>query len=197
MIRNLVLHTAHGSLHGQLDRPDNPRGLILVARAHRLSEDATLASSLEALNFAVLSMDLLTVQELQFVDATQNVPRLMQRLLDVLDLIRNDGDMQTLPLGICANGDTAPAAIRCAAQRDTQVKALLCHGGLIDRAGVQSLELLVAPLLMLFEPDDTLAAQAYLRAMTHLGCPHQKQHLAPGDSPIPGIAEWFARYLNN
>lgn len=55
MIRNLVLHTAHGSLHGQLDRPDNPRGLILVARAHRLSEDATLASSLEALNFAVLS----------------------------------------------------------------------------------------------------------------------------------------------
>ena len=75
MIRNLVLHTAHGSLHGQLDRPDNPRGLILVARAHRLPEDATLASSLEALNFAVLSMDLLTVQELQFVDATQNVPR--------------------------------------------------------------------------------------------------------------------------
>ena len=48
MIRNLVLHTAHGSLHGQLDRPDNPRGLILVARAHRLSEDATLASSLVA-----------------------------------------------------------------------------------------------------------------------------------------------------
>jgi hypothetical protein len=35
MIR-IVLHTAHGSLHGQLDRPDNPRGLILVARAHRL-----------------------------------------------------------------------------------------------------------------------------------------------------------------
>ena len=196
MIRHIVLHTLHGSLHGQLDRPDNPRGLILVARAHRLPEDGVLASSLEALNFAVLSMDLLTLQELQFVDATQNVPRLTQRLLDLLDLIRNDGDMQSLPLGICANGDTAPAAIRCAAQRDTQVKTLLCVGGLIDRAGVQSLELMVAPLLMLFEPDDAIAAQAYLRAMAHLGGPHEKQHLAQGESPIPAITDWFARHIN-
>ena len=117
----------------------------------------------------------------------------MQRLLDVLDLIRNDGDMQTCRSASAPTGIPRPAAIRCAAQRDTQVKALLCHGGLIDRAGVQSLELLVAPLLMLFEPDDMLLRRPTCGRHGAPGCPHEKQHLALGDSPIPAIADWFAR----
>ena len=195
MIRHIALQTQHGSLHGRLGLPEHPRGLILVVRAHRLDDDELAAAEFEAHGYATLSIDLLTTQELQFVDATQNVPRLAQRLLDVLDLIRNDGDMQTLPLGLFANGDTAPAAIRCAAQRDIQVKALACHGGLIDRSGVQSLELMVAPLLMLFDHDDELAPAAFQRAARHLGGPHETRRLAPLDKPLPAVASWFARHL--
>lgn len=195
MIRHIALQTQQGSLHGRLGLPEHPRGLILIVRAHRLDEDHLTAAEFEARGYATLSIDLLTTQELQFVDATQNVPRLAQRLLDVLDLIRNDGDMQTLPLGLFANGDTAPAAIRCAAQRDIQVKALACHGGLIDRSGVQSLELMVAPLLMLFDHDDELAPAAFQRAARHLGGTHETHRLAPLDKPLPAVASWFARHL--
>ncbi len=195
MIRHIALHIPHGSLHGQLDIPEHPRGLILIARAHRIPEDELTMAGLEARGYAIFVMDLLTAQELQFADATQNVPRLTQRLLDILDLIRQDGDMQDLPFGIYANGDTAPAAIRCAAQRDIQVKAIACHGGLIDRAGLQSLQLMVAPLLMIFEHDDSLALAAYQRAAAHLGGRHEKQVLGQGDSPLPTVATWFAQHL--
>ena len=195
MIRHITLHTPHGSLHGQLDRPEYPRGLILIARAHRLTDDDPMVADLAAEGYAILTMDLLTAHELQFADATQNVPRLAQRLLDILDLIRYDGDMQDLPLGIYASGDVSPAAIRCAAQRDIQVKALACHGGLIDRAGLQSLELLVAPLLMIVEPDDELSPAAYQRAIAYLGGVHQECQLGLGGHPVPVVTDWFARYL--
>jgi dienelactone hydrolase len=195
MKRNIALQYPHGTLHGTLDLPAAPRGLILLARAHHAAVDTVIAASLAARGYAILAMELLSAQEIQFADATQNVPRLAQRLIDVLDLIRNDGDMQELPLALFANGDLTPAAIRAAAQRDKQVRALACHGGLIDRAGVQALKLLVAPLQMLFDADDETGRQAYLRARTHLSGIHEMQVLNPGEDPAAHVAAWFSLRL--
>ncbi len=119
MKRSLSIHTPHGAMHGQLDLPDMPRGLVLLARSHHTAVDPIIAANFVTHNFAVLTMELLTTQEARFVDATQNVPRLTQRLLDLLDLIRQDGDMQDLPLAIFASGDCSPAAIRVAANHLT------------------------------------------------------------------------------
>lgn len=195
MNRHITLQTPHGSLHGQLEKPEFPRGLILIARSHHLPIDGVIAAKLVAQGYAVFVMELLTTHELQFADATQNVPRLAQRLIDTLDMIRNDGDMQDLPLGLFASGDIAPAAIRTGAQRDAQVKAVVCHGGLIDRAGAQALDLLIAPLLMLFDAADTIGEIAYQRATSHLRGIHQKQTLDIGDDPAIGAVGWFSRYL--
>lgn len=195
MNRYITLQTPHGTLHGQLERPDHPRGLILLARPHHVAVDTAIAGNLAGYGYASLAMELLSTQEMQFVDATQNVPRLALRLIDILDLIRNDGDMQELPLGIFASGDIAPAAIRAAAQRDAQVKALACHGGLIDRAGVQALELLVAPLLMLFDTDDAPGKAALQRATAHLGGVHEMQVVSIGEDPATAAAAWFSRHL--
>ena len=191
MNRFITLQTPHGSLHGQLDLPDNPRGLVLIARAHHAAEDAIISFSFGEFGCATLTMELLTAQEVQYPDATQNVPRLTQRLIDILDLARIDGDMEKLPLAIFTSGDVAPAAIRAAAQRDLQVKAIACHGGLIDRAGVQSLDLLAAPLLMLFDADDQIGQTAYQRASVHLTSPHGMQVLAIGEDPAAPAAIWF------
>ena len=193
--RTITIQTPHGPLHGQLERPDAPRGIILLARAHHAPIDTLIAESLTWHGYAIFSGELLSSQEARFTDATQNVPRLTQRLLDILDLIRHDGDMQNLPLAIFANGDTTPAAIRAAAQRDTQVKALACHGGLVDHAGRQALELLVAPLLMLFDANDEFAPAAFRRASGYLSCPHEMQTLATGEDPVIRIAEWLERLL--
>ena len=115
--------------------------------------DMTIAANLAARGHAMLVMELLTAHEAQCADATQIVPRLVSRLIEILDLICHDGDIQDLPLAIFATGDVTPAAIRCAAQRDTQVKVLACNGG-------QAMELLSAPLLLLFDHEDTLAQTA-------------------------------------
>lgn len=193
--RNITIQTPHGPLHGLLERPDEARGLILLARAHHAPIDPLIAENLSRRGYAVFCNELLSSQEAQFADATQNVPRLAQRLLDMLDLVRHDGDMQDLPLAIFASGDTTPAAIRAAAQRDTQVRALACHGGIIDRAGLQALELLVAPLLMLSDADDEFAPVAFRRASSHLSCPHELQSLAGGEDPLLRVAAWLDLHL--
>jgi len=195
MNRYITLQTPHGSLHGQLELPDSPHGLLLIARSHHAVADAIIAANFVDNGYATFAMELLSAQEMQFVDATQNVPRLTSRLIDILDLIRNDGDMQDLPLAIFTTGDVAPASIRAAAQRDTQVKALTCHGGLIDRAGVQALDLLVAPLLMLFDADDSIGQAAYQRAVSHLRCVHAMQLMAIGEDPAPLVSAWLAQHF--
>ena len=195
MNRTLAIHNPHGSLHGHLELPENPKGLILLARAHHAPVDAIITANLAARGYAILSMELLTLQEAQFADATQNVPRLSQRLLDILDLIHHDGDIQELPLAIFASGDTTPAAIRAAAQRDTQVKVVAGHGGIIDRAGLQGLKLLVAPLSMLFEADDRMGQTAFKRAAGYLNCIHEMHVLNAGEDPVMRVAAWFSLHL--
>lgn len=196
MNRSISLQTPHGPLHGQLEIPDRqPRGLILLARAHHAPVDAVITANLAARGYAIFAMELLSSQESQFADATQNVPRLSQRLLDILSLISRDGDMQDLPLAIFATGDASPAAIRAAAQRDTQVRAVACHGGLIDRAGLQALKLLEAPLLTLFDLDDSAGITAFQRAALHLSDLHESHVLVLGEDPVLRVAAWFALHL--
>ncbi|EKE17735.1 MAG: hypothetical protein ACD_10C00299G0002 [uncultured bacterium] len=195
MNRSLSIYTPHGPLHGQLDLPENPRGLVLLARSHHAAVDPVIAANFVTRDYAVLTMELLTTQETRFVDATQNVPRLTQRLLGLLDLIRQDGDMQDLPLAIFASSDCCPAAIRVAAQRDTQVQAIACHGGLIDRAGLQALKLLVAPLLTVFDGDDNTGRTAFQRAANHLSCEYKTHSLDIGEDPVIPAATWFSGHL--
>lgn len=194
MNTSLTIQTPHGPLHGHLDIPETPKGLVLLARAHHAPVDTVITANLAARGYAIFFMELLSAREMQFADASQNVPRLTQRLLDMLDLIRSRGEIQDLPLAIFASGDATPAAIRAAAQRDLQVKVIAGHGGIIDRAGLQALNLLSAPLMMLYESDDEIGRNAYLRAAPHLRCVHEMHVINPGDDPVTHLAAWFSSH---
>lgn len=196
MIRNLTIQTPHGPLHGQMTLPaETTCATILLARSHHSPMDSVIAEHLAAHNYAILTMDLLTSLENQFVDATQNVPRLTQRLIDLLDLARRDYELAELPFGIFATGDASPAAIRAAAQRDIQIRAVVCHGGLIDRAGKQALEFMTAPLLMLGDLADEPVKTAYEHARPHLTTTHEFHELGPAEDPIAQATAWFSHYL--
>jgi hypothetical protein len=194
MTRTLTIQTAHGSLHNLFERPDETHGLVLLIRTHHAPIDTSIAAELVGRGYAVLRCELLTTQEAQFADATLNVPRLSQRLIDILDLIRRDGDMLDLPLTLLASGDSSPATIRAAAQRDNQVKVVACHGGLIDRAGLQALHLLAAPLLMLFDVDDEIGPTAFQRAASHLDCQYASKVLEVGENPLQAVVDWIRRH---
>lgn len=197
MNRSLTIQTPQGPLHGHLDIHDTPRGLVLLARAHHAPVDTVITANLAARGYAIFFMELLSARETQFADASQNVPKLTQRLLDMLDLIRSHGEMQDLPLAIFASGDATPAALRAAAQRDLQVKVIAGHGGVIDRAGLQALNLLSAPLMMLYDSDDEIGRNAYLRAEPHLRCVHEMHTINPADDPVTHLAAWFSLHPGN
>lgn len=188
MNRDFVLAASHGPLRGHLTLPPAPEGLVLAARLHDTLEPE---SDLAAHRLAILSMPLLSESEMRFPDAAYNVPLLTQRILDLLELIRRDGDTESLPLGIFAAGHGAPAAIRAAARRDTQVRALACHGGLLDLAGLENLKLLAAPILMVTDPDDAASRTSFQRAASHISPPHRLLTLQPGEGPGSHVAQWF------
>lgn len=195
MRRDLLLDTPSGRLHGQLALPDKPKGLVLLPRPHRVEVDDAVGTTFQQNGYAVLAMELLSARETQFADATQDVARLTRRLTDILDLIRDDGDMERLPCAIHARDELVPAAVRVAAQRDRQVLALCVCDGLIDRAGVQALELLTAPLLMLFSAEEENSSAAWQRALKYLSCPLEAQRLAAEDNPAVPAVKWFAQRL--
>lgn len=195
MKRALTLTTPHGALHGQYELPDGRRALVLLLRPHHVAGDALLAARLAARGYASLSMELLSAQEMQFADATQNVPRLAQRIVDLLDLVGHDPEFAELPLALFAAGDLTPAAIRAAAQRDAQVAAVVGVGGIVDRAGLNYLQLLAAPLLLLCAADDPAPAAAWQRASRHFAAPHALRPLAPGEDGGGPAADWFDQHL--
>ena len=195
MRRSLSLQTPHGTLHGHVDMPERPRGLILFARFAHAPIEEIIAANLAGRAYAILAMEVLSAQERQFADAVHNVPRLTQRVIDLLDLIRHDPELSELPLALFAHGDLTPPAIRAAAQRDAQVQALACHGGIVDQAGLQALKLLAAPLLMLFDADDPYGRPAFLRARPHLTTVSEMHELPPGENPSAHVAAWFSLHL--
>ncbi|MBS1188999.1 MAG: hypothetical protein H6R10_791 [Rhodocyclaceae bacterium] len=195
MNRSFSLATAHGPLPGRLAVSPGARALIVLALAQGEPLDEAVAADLSAFGYAVLSLNLLTVQESVFPDAAYNAPLLTQRLVDALDRTRGDGDTENLPVGLFAADHAAPAAIRTATRRDAQVRALVCHGGLIDHAGRQHLQLLAAPLLMLVDAGDKASANAYRRAAAYFSVPHEMAILAPGENPGAHIARWFGQHL--
>jgi hypothetical protein len=197
MNRSLSIHTPHGPLHGELFAPDEAQAIVLLARALPGTVDSLIAANLAARGYAILSIELLTQQESHFPDATLDVARLTLRLLDMMDLLRKEVRFADLPLGIFATGDVTPAAVRAAAQRDRQIQALACHGGLIDRAGLQALNLLSAPLLMLQDPADSIGQTAFQRALRHLHGVHETHQLGPAEDPVIRVAAWFGLHLHS
>lgn len=171
----ISIHTEHGSLHGLIALPQDARGLVVLAYAGASPDarDSAIVGTLRQSGMATLVIDLLTHQEEHFTDMHNNVPLLAKRLLDCLTLIRRqmqNGELPTLPIGLCGTNTTSPVAIRVAALRDHDIGAIVCLGGLIDLAGMLYLRTLESPLLVLVgEADSTLIA-SNRRALNEVAC---------------------------
>lgn len=192
MRRTVNLATAHGPLPVHLALPGRVGGVIVLAGLPEDPATALLEETLLRHELAVLTPELLSSRDLHFPDHLHNVPLLAERLLQALAFADRDGDTEGLPVGIHATAPLAPPALRAAAQRDAQVRALACRGGLIDLAGLQYLELLAAPLLMLFAADDETGPAAFRRAAAHLNAPWETRQLASEDDGVAMAAHWLA-----
>lgn len=196
MRRADTLATPHGPLPFYLAQPNDPAGgLVLLGMLPGDPRAPVLEATLLERGLAVLTPHLLSNSEMQFPDSVHNVPLLTERILHLLEFAGRDGDTLDLPVGIYGAGPLTPAAVRAAARRDTQVKAVACHGGIVDLAGLQYLETLTAALLMVFAADDDHGPVAFQRAAKHLACAWESATLAPGASDHEPVTDWFARHL--
>lgn len=193
--RRLILQTTHGVLNGKLHAAVSPRGVIFVVDTRNAPVDARVTAHLVEEGYNVLSMDLVTTQETRFSDADENIPRLTQRLIELLDITRDDADVEGLPLGIFASGHACAAALRVAARRDHQVRAVVCLNGQIDRAGREALSWLTAPLLLLDNTEDNGIETCYKRSRPYLTTQHEFHPLAAGENPVTQVARWFSSHL--
>ena len=193
--RGLTIHTANGPLYGQLQLATAAQASLIFVHTRNSAVDSLATANLVDYGYNVLSMDLLSDQEAQFADAAENIPRLTQRVIDLLDFARRDADLNQQAIGILATGNACPAALRATIRRDTQVQAITCHNGLIDRAGREALNLLRTPLLVLVESGDNSVEKSYERATPHLNTIHKFQSTEPSEDVQQTIASWFSRYL--
>lgn len=136
-------------------------------------------------------------------DESLPLPLLTERLLAVITRLRRElapPPLPPLPFGLVATDGMTPVAVRVAAQRDHDVRALVCRGGLIDLAGLQYLRLLNTPLLFLAGADDERAIANLRQAQPAMTGLCELRTLAAGEDTsdekhIAGIVGWFKHYL--
>lgn len=196
----------HATLHGNLDMPADASGLVVFvdAAAEEAAGTAQAAEILHDTGFGTLTMPLLQASEMHFADAGTHLPQLVERLLTILAHLRRQIANQALPdlpIALIAAGNATPVAIRAAAIRDEDVSAVVCHGGLVDLAGLQYLRVLRAPLLVLVDAEDSLAAVNARRALDFVGGTSGLETLAATDASLSAAmqvakraSDWLHRY---
>ena len=167
------LESGHDSLHGKLTLLPGNLGIVVLVHATRALDgrDEVVAGFLRHAGFSTLSVELLSRQEEHFPDAHNHVPLLAQRLIGFLEKLKHPmtlGSLPVQPLGLCAANDTTPVAVRVAALRDHDIAAIVCRGGLIDRAGVLYLRTLESPLLHLVDESDQPLIASSRRALEEI-----------------------------
>lgn len=165
-VQEISIASGRASLRASLVLPEAPRGLVLLPQAggvHPGCRHELAARVQEEAGFATLLVNLLSFRDPDSGNMQDNVPLLGERLLDCLAWLRREPLLGHLACGILAAGSAVPAALRASAQRDAQVKALVCRGGLPDLAGAFYLETLSCPTLLLFGAGDTRGQAAGLR----------------------------------
>jgi hypothetical protein len=197
-------------LNGVLRLPAQLSALVVLTHAGQLpaARDDALSVILQHAGIGTLRLDLLTGGEGQQTERARNVPLLARRLLDGLSLLKRRmrlGEVPTLPIALCAAGDCSPVVLRVAAERDRDIYAVVCRGGLIDLAGTLYLRSLRSPLLVLVAEDDERVATSNRRALREVSCRHELRLLPAGvDAPDAAAASeqvaretalWLVKHL--
>jgi predicted alpha/beta-hydrolase family hydrolase len=200
------------TLTGDLEIPENARGLILFAHgsgsSRRSPRNQAVAEILRDAGMATLLFDLLTPHE-EAEDAYSghlrfDIGLLSQRLAIVTEEIVDDPHSRNLGLGYFGASTGGAAALRAAAALGSTIEAVVSRGGRPDLAG-EALEHVTAPtLLIVGERDEEvlrLNEQAYakLRCEKSLAIVPHATHLFSEPGALEEVArlaaDWFRKHL--
>lgn len=200
------------SLDGDLTLPHGARGVVLFAHgsgsSRHSSRNRYVAQELRHSGLGTLLMDLLTAEE-EEVDARTahlrfDIGLLAERLGAATDWLRADPRTSRLPVGYFGASTGGGAALVAAAERPTEVAAVVSRGGRPDLAGA-ALPRVQAPTLLIVGGRDEPVIEMNREALARLRC-EKRLEIVPGATHLfeePGALEevarlagaWFARHL--
>ena len=199
-------------LHGILELPDHPAGLVLFAHgsgSSRLSpRNQRVAIDLHHSRLGTLLFDLLSEEEERLDAFTASyrfdIPQLARRLLAATDWVLAQSELAALPLGYFGTSTGAAAALVAAAERPESVRAVVSRGGRPDLAG-EALGRVRAPTLLVVGAEDREVLALNQRAMREMtadvaidvipGATHLFEEPGTLELAAEAAARWFVRHF--
>ena len=178
------------TLSGELDIPNDARGLVLFAHGSGSSRHSPrnqfVARTLRSGKIGTLLFDLLTVEEEQAEAYTRhfrfNIPFLAERLIQATRWVMDHTLGHVRTLGYFGSSTGAAAALVAAANLNEKIGAVVSRGGRPDLAR-DALQLVAAPTLLIVGGDDTAVLSLNEDAFSRL--PGEKQlRIVPGASHL-------------
>ncbi|RZU53930.1 dienelactone hydrolase [Krasilnikovia cinnamomea] len=202
------------ALDGDLVLPEHAHGLVLFAHGSGSSRHSrrnrAVADELNRGGLATLLVDLLTAEEEEADAHTRDlrfdIGLLADRLIGVIDWVRDQPPTVALPIGLFGASTGAAAALVAAAARRDVVRAVVSRGGRPDLAGPALLQVAAPTLLIVGERDaqvcdlneqarNTMLVSAELRIIP------AASHLFEEPGALEQVAEqsrqWFADHLES
>lgn len=211
---NMMLQIPAGdvTLAGDLEVPENARGLVLFAHgsgsSRRSPRNQAVAETLRESRLATLLFDLLTpdeeVEEAYSAHLRFDIEMLSLRLALVTEAIASDPRSGNLGLGYFGASTGGAAASRAAAGLGSIIGAIVSRGGRPDLAG-EALAYVTAPTLLIVDERDEEVLRLNEQAYAQLACEKslavvpRATHLFQERGALEEVArlaaEWFRKHL--
>jgi putative phosphoribosyl transferase len=195
-------------LTGELARPDQPKGVVIIAHGGRpmrtSPRNRKVARELADAGLAVFSFDLLDEAEYREPSKSFDIELLTQRFVGAVEWARARPDLEGLRVGLMAIHTGAAAALRAAVEEHETIRAVVSRGGRPDLAGPLPSGIDVALLLVVAEQDERLLG-LNLVALTRMGGPRRLEivegatHFFEEPGALERVTElakaWFLEHL--
>jgi putative phosphoribosyl transferase len=210
--REIEIVLAPVTLHGTLNFPENPTGLVMFVHgsgsSRFISRNRFVAETIRSVNLSTLLFDLLSPQEERIDQFTGelrfDIALLTERVIGVTSWLRQQPDTKSLPLGYFGASTGAAAALAAAAALH-DIGAVVSRGGRPDLVE-DVLPQVTAPTLLIVGGNDGPVIKMNRRAFRQLESAKEMRIVA-GASHLfeePGALEevarlataWFGRHLS-
>lgn len=206
--RDISVDAGVAKLEGMLAVPEGASGVVLFAHGSgsgRFSpRNQYVARVLREHSVGTLLIDLLAEWESQDRSKVFDIDLLSERLLSATDWLEGEPDTRELGIGYFGASTGAGAALQAAAERPSEIGAVVSRGGRPDLA-MEYLPKVQAPTLLIVGGDDMPVIQMNREAYNRISAP-KRMVIVPGATHLfeePGTleevarlaAEWFEEYL--
>lgn len=214
IVDSVTIPVGNDHIVGDLVIPPVAEGIVIFAHGSGSgrfsSRNRFVARALNTSGFATLLLDLLTEREERIDRATGeirfDIPLLAGRVLAAVDWSRATAHTKDLRIGLFGASTGAAAALVAAAERHSDVAAVVSRGGRPDLAGAM-LDAVQAPTLLIVGGADTVVIDLNRLAMERMRCPIRlatvpgATHLfeEPGalDQVCALASSWFEEHLHH